>query len=100
MPLCGAAFTVVTVRLTQRAEAGNLLPQIMFPDHTDLPPPAALQVKDLLRLNHPQVSGKSHVEPAALVKSSVVYHYAGSHTCKHSRSTLREVRMKASPLTS
>lgn len=51
--------TVVTVRLAQRAVTGNLLSQVMFADHTDLPPAAALQMKDLFRLNHLHNSGMS-----------------------------------------
>lgn len=58
---------VLTARLTQGAVAGDPLSQIMFPDHTDLPPAAALQMQDPLRLNHLQISGSSHVKPAALL---------------------------------
>lgn len=75
-----ADFTVLTVRLTQRAVAGNPLSQIMFPDHTELP----LQVKDLLRLNHLHTSGMSHVRLPALV-FKMFYHNSGGGTCKHSR---------------
>ena len=79
---------MVTVRLTQRAVAGHPLSEVMLPDHTDLPAAAALQMKDLLRLNHPLVrSGTSHVCPGVRVNVNqlLLNHNAGSDTCKHSR---------------
>lgn len=62
-----ADFTVVAVRLTKQAVARNLLSQVMLPDHTDLLPSAALQVQNLLRLDHPRTSGNDHVWPLLLV---------------------------------
>lgn len=44
--------TIVAAVRTQAAVAGHLLPQVVLPDHTDLPSAAALQVEDPLRLNH------------------------------------------------
>ena len=81
--LCRADFTVLTVRLTQRAVAGDPLPQIMFPDHTDLPAPVALQMQNLLRLDHPRDSGTVHVWQAVLVIQLFSCN-AGSGACKHS----------------
>lgn len=54
-------LTFNTVRLTQGAVTRNLLPQIVFPDHTDLPSPAALQVKDFLCFNHLCHSRRNHM---------------------------------------
>lgn len=45
-------FTVGAVRLTQAAGAGDARPQVVFADHTNPPPAAALQVEDLLGFNH------------------------------------------------
>lgn len=83
MSLFRADFTVLTVRLTQRAVAGDPLSQVMFPDHTDLPAPVALQVQNLLRLDHPLDSETIHVWPPVLLIQLFSYN-AGSDACKHS----------------
>lgn len=45
-------FTVGAVTQAQAAIAGNARSQVVFADHTDPPPAAALQVEDLLGFNH------------------------------------------------
>lgn len=62
----GSDGTVVAALPTQGAVAGDPRPQVVLPDHTDLPAAAALQVEDLLRLNHAYTSGtRPPREPAA-----------------------------------
>lgn len=62
----GGDGTVVAALLTKGAVAGDPRPQVVLPDHTDLPTAAALQVEDFLRLNHAHTSGTRPPEqPAA-----------------------------------
>lgn len=52
VPVRACVFTVGAVRLTRAAVAGNARSQVVFADHTNPPPAAALQVEDLLGFNH------------------------------------------------
>lgn len=79
-----ADFTIYTVGLTQWAAAGNPLSQIVFPDHSDLPPHAAFQMQDSLRFNHRPHSLMSHIQPPALA-NLLFCQNAGRRGCKHSR---------------
>lgn len=57
-----ADFTIYTVGLTQWAAAGDPLSQIVFPDHSELPPHAAFQMQHSLRFNHCPHSLMSHIQ--------------------------------------
>lgn len=79
-----ADFTIHTVGLTQRAAAGDPLSQIVFPDHSELPPHAAFQMQHSLRFNHRPHSLTSHIQLPALA-NLLFSQDAGRHGCKHSR---------------
>lgn len=79
-----ADFTIYTVGLTQWAAAGDPLSQIVFPDHSELPPHAAFQMQQSLRFNHRPHSLMSHIQLPALA-NLLFSQDAGRHGCKHSR---------------